>query len=362
MLYGDPTYDGETSPGGTLAYKAKCFSIREDAMSAPLFGLSFKDGNWAAVMDLTPDGETTAAESGAAASTPIIEKNIKFGALGAREVPGGGVEFGFWLPGTTNEFAGGFGSAGVTTPTRVVKRRYNPVEDGFTQSYQVGFRLSKGESFNTMVRDAWRWAWESLKPQVTPIDIEVARRAMIDHLADHVLVVGDMAGVGFLYDAVTGRPGSYRRTNIPRPAGPDTPGRPANAMLGRNNLTPAAAKEMQDFARKLGVDLDPQANELALWPKIIMGFVAKGIESADQLLLEGDRDPGPRGQRMRKLGLMMINSFVRRVPMSPPSGTGFNLMTGKPDCQSAGIVTIREPSEDITYFDRCHSPGEETGT
>jgi hypothetical protein len=349
VLYGDPTYDGDTSPGGTLAYKAKCFSIREDAMSAPLFGLSFRDGNWAAVMDLKPDGETTTAESNAAASTTIIDKHIKFGALGAREVSGGGVEFGFWLPGTTNEFAGGFGPAGASAPTQVVRHRYNPVEDGFTQSYQVGFRLSKGESFNTMVRDAWRWAWESLNPKITPIDIEVARRAMIDHLADHVLVVGNMAGVGFLYDAVTGKPGSYRRTNITRPAATvqAAPARPANTMPGRNNLTPEAAKVMQDFARTLGVDLDPQANELVLWPKIIMGFVAKGIESADQLLLEGDRDPGPRGKRMRELGLKMINSFVRIVPMSPPAGTGFNLMTGKPDCQSTGIVTIREPSEDI---------------
>jgi hypothetical protein len=362
VLYGDPTYDGETSPGGTLAYKAKCFSIREDAMSAPLFGMSFKDGNWAAVMDLNPDGKTTTAESAASASTPIIDKNINFGALGAWEVHEGGVEFGFWLPGTTDEFAGGFGPASVAAPSHVTRRRYNPVEDGLTQNYQVGFRLGKGESFNSMVRDVWRWAWETLKPQVTPIDIEVARRAMIDHLADHVLVVGDMAGVGFLYDAVTGKPGSYRRTSMPRPAGQtgntgpvrlpgqtqkSSPAIQANSMFGRNNLSPEAAKEMQDFARKLGVDLDPKANELVLWPKIIMGFVAKGIESADQLLQEGYRDPGPRGQKMRKLGLMMINSFVSRVPMSPPSGTGFNLMTGKPDCQSTGIVTIREPSEDI---------------
>jgi hypothetical protein len=354
VLYGDPTYDGETSPGGTLPYKAKCFSIREDAISAPLFGLSFKNGNWAAVMDLAPNGETTTAESSAAASTPIIEEHIKFGALGAREIAGEGVEFGFWMPGTTSEFAGGFGPVGVTPPSQVVRHRYNPVKDGFTQSYQVGFRMSKGESFNSMVRDAWRWAWETLKPQVTPIDIEAARRAMIDHLADHVLVVGDMAGVGFLYDAVTGNPGSYRRTPAPRPSaqnvqsGSAAPNRPVNSMpLGRNNLTPEAAKEMQDFARTLGVDLDTQANELVLWPKIIMGFVAKGIESADQLLQEGDRDPSPRGQKMRKLGLMMINSFVRIVPMSPPAGTGFNLMTGKPDCQSTGIVTIREPSEDI---------------
>jgi hypothetical protein len=359
VLYGDPTYDGDTSPGGTLPYKAKCFSIREDAMSAPLFGLSFKNGCWAAVLDLAPNGETTTEESSATASATIIDEHIKFGALGAQEITGGGIEFGFWLPGTTREFAGGFGPTSATVPSQVVRHRYNPVKEGFTQNYQVGFRLSKGESFNSMVRDAWRWAWESLKPKVTPVDIEAARRAMIDHLADHVLVAGDMAGVGFLYDAVTGKPGSYRRTTTPVPAvqanaplqqtgsGQTTPNRPQNAMPGRNNLTPEAALEMQNFARTLGVDLDTRANELVLWPKIIMGFVAKGIESADQLLLEGDRDKGPRGQKMRNLGLMMINSFVRIVPMAPPAGTGFNLMTGKPDCQTTGIVTIREPSEDI---------------
>jgi hypothetical protein len=362
VLYGDPTYDGETSPGGTFAYNAKCFSVREDYISAPLFGLSFKNGNWAAVLDLAPNGATTQAETTASAATPVIDEHIQFGALGAHETRSGGVEFGFWLPGTTNEFAGGFGLTGTTTQTRVVRRRYNPVREGFIQNYQVGFRLSKGESFNSLVRDSWRWAWESLKPQVIPVDIEVARRVMIDHLADHVLVVGDMAGVGFLYDAVTGNPGSYRRTFMLQPAGQaDIAGisgqqlltgqtsqnRPVNAMFGRNNLTPEAAREMQAFARTLGVDLDPQANELALWPKIIMGFVAKGIESADQLLQEADRDPGPRGQRMRELGLKIINSFVRIVPLSPPAGTGFNLMTGKPDCQSAGIVTIREPSEDL---------------
>jgi len=362
VLYGDPTYDGETSPGGTLAYNAKCFSIREDYISAPLFGLSFKNGNWAAVLDLAPDGATTQAETTAPATTTVIDEQIRFGALGAREVTGGGVEFGFWLPGTTNEFAGGFGFGGsTTTPAQVVRRRYHPVKEGFVQSYQVGFRISKGESFNSMVRDAWRWAWESLKPQVTPIDIEAARRAMIDHLADHVLVVGNMAGVGFLYDAVTGNPGSYRRTITPRPAGqpvnagpsgqPRQPGQSAQARpvggTGRANPTPEELRKMQDLARILGIDFDPKANELARWTKILMGFVSKGIESADQLLLEGDRDSSLRGRRMRELGLKIINSFVRIVPMAPPEGTGFNLLTGRPDCQSEGIVTIREPSEGI---------------
>ncbi len=363
VLYGDPTYDGETSPGGTLAYNAKCFSIREDYISAPLFGLSFKNGNWAAVLDLEPDGATTMAETTAPASTPVIDEQIQFGAVGARENPDGGVEFGFWFPGTTNEFSGGFGFGGRTaTPAQIVRRRYHPVKEGLVQEYFVGFRISNGDSFNSLVRDAWRWAWEKLDPQVTPIDIESARTAMIDHLADHVLVVGDMAGVGFLYDAVTGNPGSYRRSAIPRPAGmpinpssagpPRQPGqsaqpRPVIGGTGRSVPTPEELVKMQDLARTLGVDFDPQANELARWTKILMGFVSKGIESADQLLIEGDRDPGPRGQRMRELGLKIINSFVRLVPIAPPAGTGFNLLTGKPDCQSEGAVTIREPSEGI---------------
>jgi hypothetical protein len=164
VLYGDPTYDGETSPGGTLAYKSKNFSIREDYISAPLFGLSFKNGNWAAVLDLSPDGATTQEETSAPAFA-VIDEQLRFGAVGAKENPVGGVEFGFWMPGTTTEFAGGgFGQPGAQAPTQVVRRRYNPVKDGFSHEYQVGFRFSKGESFNSMVRDAWRWAWESLKP------------------------------------------------------------------------------------------------------------------------------------------------------------------------------------------------------
>ena len=73
----------------------------------------------------------------------------------------------------------------------MVRRRYNPVKAGFSQSYQVGFRFGQGDSFRGMERAAWRWAWQTLNPKVTPIDVEVVRRTLIDHLADRVLVVGD---------------------------------------------------------------------------------------------------------------------------------------------------------------------------
>lgn len=76
--------------------------------------------------------------------------------------------------------------------------------------------------------------------------------------------------------------------------------------------------------------MDPTAAELELWPKIMMGFCGKKVEVADQLLLESDRDSGPRGQRVRKLGQTIIDSLIRIVPMSPaPAGEGFDIRTRK---------------------------------
>jgi hypothetical protein len=112
-----------------------------------------------------------------------------------------------------------------------------------------------------------------------------------------------------------------------------------------HELDPEKSAELAAWARPLGVDVDPSANELEQWPKVIMGFVSKGVEVADQLLIESDRDPGPRGQKMRKDGLAIIGTYVRVVPLSPPAGEGFNLWTGKPDSWAGDTVTLRGPSE-----------------
>ncbi len=341
VLYGDPTYDGDNSPGGVLNYRAKRFALREDELSAPLFALSFRDGRWAAVMDIAPRGDTTWAETTAPATTPVIDERIQFGALGACQAPDGGVEFGFWFPGTTSEFTRGF----QPPPAPVVRRRYHPVKAGFSQSYQVGFRFGQGASFPGMERDAWRWAWETLKPPAMHLDLEVVRRVLTDHLDGHVLTVDDRAGVPFLFDAVTGNPGSYRNWSRYRKSFPTPPRLPANMPVTAHELNPEESAKLADWARPLGINVDPKANELEQWPKVIMGFVSKGIEVADQLLIEADRDPSPRGQKMRKDGLAIIDSFIRLVPMSPPAGEGFNLWTGQPDSWAGDTMTLRGPSE-----------------
>jgi hypothetical protein len=139
LLYGAP-HTRATAPGGSLSYNAKCFSIREDYLEAPMFGLSFRDGHWAAVMDMAPRGDTTQAETTAQAATPIIDERLQFGGLGARVVSNGGIEFGFWLPGKTNEFSGGFGFGGrpATPVIPVVRRRYNPVKGFFRRIIRSG--------------------------------------------------------------------------------------------------------------------------------------------------------------------------------------------------------------------------------
>jgi hypothetical protein len=342
LLYGEP-HTSAGAPGGSLYYRAKRFSIREDYLPAPVFALSFRDGHWAAVMDMAPRGDTTQAETTAPAATPIIDECLQFGALGAREAPEGGVEFGFWLPGTTNEFSGGgFGGGRGAPSAPVVRRRYHPVKAGFSQSYQVGFRFGQGASLRGMERDAWRWAWQTLKPKATPVDVEVVRRTLIDHLADRVLTVEDRAGIPFVIDAVSGKPGSFRPAVMRMSRPPSAAGGPPTAAA----FDPV---DLAKWAKTVGVDLDPTAAELELWPKIIMGFCGKNVEVADQLLLESDRDPGPRGQRMRKLGLTIIESLVRIVPMSPaPAGEGFDIRTGKASAvRGEPSFSLRATAEDM---------------
>ncbi len=337
MLYDDPSHAGGSSPAGVAGYRAKRFTIREDYLSAPMIALAMKDGTWAAVMDMAPKGDTTQAEASGGGS--LVDERIMIGALGAREISGGGMELSFWLPCTTPEPAGGrsggagaggagrrgaggrTGAPGATAengrgatpgavaggapaapaggaPTPGVRGRYHPVKAGFTQNYQVGFRFDKGASVLDVERDAWRWAWDILKPRtkLIPIDVEVARTALLDHVSSLVSNVNGRTGIPFEYNAVDG-------------------------------------------------------SAINLTPKIIMGFCGKNLEGADQLLQEGDRDKSPRGQKMRQQGLAIIDSLIRLVPMSPPAGVGFNIQTG--EAIPANFVpgfTTRMPAEDLAVL------------
>ncbi|MEJ2079100.1 MAG: hypothetical protein P8Z74_13980 [Acidobacteriota bacterium] len=270
VLYGDPTYDGDRSPGGTLNYAARHFLMREDLLPAPLFALSFPNGASIAVLDPAPRGDSTMEET--KLSEPVMtDARFQFGALGARQVGEEPVEFGFWFPGTVISFRG----RRDTPATERWVRRYHPIASGVAHDYEVRFRFGQNESFRDVTRDAWRWAWNTLNPAVTYIDVEQMRRVLTDHLAAQAATIDGRTAIPFVLSTVTDK-------------------------LQWN------------------------------WTMAAMGFVGKDLECADQLLREGDRDPTERGQKMRRIGLAVISSMIQALSSVPLQATGYDLATGKP--------------------------------
>ena len=270
-LYGDPTHDGERSPGGTLNYSAHRFIMREDILPAPMFALSFANGTSVTMLDPSPDGESTANET-KLTNDVMTDSRFQFGSLGAWQDDNNPVEFGFIYPGIMSLYAFGLGAS--SKPRWI--RRFHPITEGISHSYRVDFRFGKQESFRDVTRNSWRWAWNTLKPPVIPINIEQMRHILMDQLVSQAATIDGRTGIPF-----------------------------AVATFDTNK---------------------PQWN----WTMTAMGFVSKNIECADQLLREGDRDTIERGKKMRQIGLSIISSMIQALHKIPLEATGYDLSTGKP--------------------------------
>jgi len=300
-IYGGPEHLLDRAAGGPANYRTGRVETREDCLPIPLLGVSFRDGTSIAVLDPQPRGDTTAAEARDLEGTTLIDERFLFGALGARANRDGGIDFGFWFPGTvswvTSDFRG--------RPQRSWRRRYHPIRDGLTQHYQVAFRFGRDEEFHEFYAKAWRWGWNSLQPAVNYYDMEVVRRALIDQLAGRVVTRDGRTGIPFFFDTITSKPGNLLR------------------------------------------DTDA-----------IMGFVGKNLEAAALLLQDADRDATPRGEKHRQLGLAIIDTFVRNLKVAPPEGEGFNLDTGLPSLTNPkgnfvtccnGRVYLRALTDDLRW-------------
>lgn len=285
VLYADPTYDGERSPGGTLLYAAHHLSLREDILPAPLLGLYFRDGTSVAMLDPAPRGDTTEAES-KLTQTEMTDAHFQFGALSVSQPQDAPLQFGFQYPGSVQGYFAGHGSSSVFI------RRYHPIQAGFSQNYRVAFRLARNPNFRSFSRDAWRWSWNTLKPPIHEIDIPEVRRVLTDHLAAQVTEINGHTGVPFV----------------------------RSTMDDSHNWN---------------------------WTMIAMGFVGKDLDCADALLQEGDRDPGPRGQHMRALGLAMISTMIKGLPTVPLPATGIDLTTGQPWDHIWLAPWLRNATEDM---------------
>jgi hypothetical protein len=294
-LYGDPTFDGDRSAGGTLNHAARRFVMREDMLPAPLFGLSFANGASIAVLDPAPRGDTTVEES--KLTQPVMtDGRFQFGALGALQAAGKPVEFGYWFPGSATSYAGGRG--GEPLRQRLI-RRYHPVAPESVQRYEVAFKFGQHESFRDLTRSAWRWAWQTLKPATTYIDVDQVRRVLMDHLVAQAASIGGRTAIPFVLSTVVDQ-------------------------LQWN------------------------------WTMAAMGFVGKNLECADQLLREGDRDTTARGRKMRETGLAVIASMIQALPTVPLAATGYDLATGKPHDHVWLAPWLRNATEDMRVLVRAY--------
>jgi hypothetical protein len=295
-LYGDPTFDGERSPGGTLNYEAKRFVMREDILPAPLFALSFRNGSSVAILDPSPSGESTVKET-AISEDVMTDARFQFGSLGAWQSAESPIEFGFCFPGTTNMFSRIPNSPAI--PRWI--RRYHPISQGVNHSYSVSFRFGQNESFPEVVRNTWRWAWNTLNPAITYIDIEQMRQILTDHLAAQAVTIEGRTAIPFVISTID--TAKHRQWN---------------------------------------------------WTMAAMGFVGKNIECADQLLRESDRDTTARGQKMRQIGLNIISSMIQALPSVPLQGTGYDFATGKPWDHVWLAPWLRNATEDMRVLMRAY--------
>jgi hypothetical protein len=276
MIYGGFDHLNPAAIGGRAHYQPGNYTvrIREDRLPAPLFMAHFTDNTSVAILNPAPRGDTTVFEAMDVRAVALVNTNFQFGAIGGQEKDGK-LSVGYWFPGSEGEVT----YAGNTYPGGQLhqwRRRYHPIRNGWVQQYEVRFRFEAGATFADSMPVAWRWAWQTLKPQVVPHDIAAARRALTDLLAANAIQKDGRTGIPFSIDAVT-------------------------------------------------ADLE-KADRRAL-----MGFCGKNLEAVNYLLQEAAQETGTRAETLRQTAEAIATSFVR-LKMSPPEGEGFNLDDGTPIC------------------------------
>ncbi len=300
MIYGNSENLLDRAPAGMPNFRAGTIYAREDALPVPLYGLYFRDGTSVAILDPSPKGDTTSADTHDHDGTTMIDERFLFGAMGAVQ-KAGGIDLSFRFPGSLetrpSTAVGASGGSGPSAGQRC--RRYHPLRDGFAQTYQVACRFGRDETFHDFYTGAWRWAWKTLGPEVTSYDLAMIRRILVDQLAGTAMTVDGRTGFPFLLDADTG---------------------------------------------KLGLNLR--------YTDAIMGFVGKNLECAALILQDAEADKTARGRKLGQVGVAVIDTFVNRLKVAPPDSEGFNLVTGLPALTRADLfvaVHLRALTDDLRW-------------
>jgi hypothetical protein len=321
LLYGGTTHLPKGAIGGPQIYgpgHAGIVMIREDRLPAPLFGTHFSDGSSVAILDTAPDGATTKADADSGGDDTIVDRRLRFGALGA-EQPADHLRVGFWFPGSEGEetLGGGTAASGLaSTPAgpgcpHCWRRREHPFKNGLTQHYSLAFRFGAHEGYVGFLANTWRWAYGLLAPKIEPVNLGVVRGSVAAMLAARIITTPFGTGIPTNWDATTG----------------------------------------QEIINN---------NQVALRPAM-MGFIGKDIENAELLIQDSVQHPNQASARESALGEALIGSF-ERLQMSPPQAAGFDLSTGSPTSvyPHEHEVYLRQLTDDFKalargiLFERAH--------
>lgn len=292
MIYGGTGNLSAMSIGGKENFKDGYGNIfiREDRMPAPLFGMFFNDGFRLTVLDPKPDGRTSLADAHDITVKTIIDSAMQFGSMGASIQPDA-FAVGFKFPGSEGDIT----YQGNTYPEGQKKqwrRRYHPVAKGFEQNYSVAFRFSGETSFPEFYTNSWRWAWNTLKPQVLHNDIVLIEKCLIDLLSSKISTTNGITGI------------------------PATDYADANTVNGPYN-------------------------------GCALGFVSRVLEVSDFLLQDADENPAEAGRKHHKQAEDLINTCIRLIKLSPPGGVGYSMDKGE---LFGSESYLREFTDDFTSF------------
>jgi hypothetical protein len=319
-LYGNTQHLTGIAIGGLANYLAgvKQIRIREDRLPVPLFALHLRDGTSVTLLDAQPQGDTTLEDAQDLEGATIIDERFRFAALGGFEAQHQ-IGLGFWFPGTEGEatYRGDMFPGGQL---RAWRRRYHPIRDGLEQNYKVHLRVGRDETFQDLYTHTTRWAYDILKPQLEPQNIEAARTSLTEMLADTTVFHDGRAGIPIVMESTDGHMPELRYEKVPD------------------------AKDWWAAARQ-------NENRAA---RALMGFCGRNIE-AGYFLLRG----GTAKQRER--GLAILETFAT-LDVSPPTGEGFNLETGEATVHMHQRVYLRVLSEGGKYMLRAWELEKQNGS
>ncbi len=276
-IYGNSDHLRDNSFGAANYYKPGNYTlwIREDRLPAPLLATRLPNGASVAVLNSAPDGTTNSADGLSFTLKPIASADFRFGSIIAEERPNAS-GIGYAFPGSEGTLTyGPKGQAHATSAVQLWRYRFSPLKDGFVHNYEVTFRLTTTRDTNDLIASNWRWAWQTLKPQVSPQPLEVLRRCLVDVLMENYVEKDDRAGLRFVVAS---------EANPKKPSTDET--------------------------------------------KLILGFLGYNIGAAEMMLVEADRDPAsPRAKTLRESAQKIIATFLR-LPVDPPVAEGYILSSG----------------------------------